>query len=224
MIADLLTAANGRGAIAELLKAEERPKAGETRIVFSGISWERYLAFDRKLGQDRPGPRLYYFDGQLEIMSTSDEHERLKTWFGDFLADFFLESGIEIWARGQATIRQALKEAGAEPDESWCIRKEKKYPDLVLEIALSSGGIEKLDIYKRFKVPEVWFWRRNRLEIFAVDYCGNYQPVQTSRLLPKLNVALLERCLVMRSWQQARKTFRAALARKPRHKRHSLGG
>ena len=61
-------------------------------------------------------------------------------------------------------MRLALKQAGAEPDKSWCIGQEKEFPDLVLEIALTSGGINKLEIYRRFKVPEVWFWRRNKLE------------------------------------------------------------
>jgi Uma2 family endonuclease len=114
--------------------------APEERVVHSGISWERYLAFDEKLGDDRPAPRLYYLDGELEIRSTSDEHERIKKWLGGFVEDYFLAEGIETMPRGQATIRLALKTAGAEPDESWCIHGEKKFPDLVLEIALTRGA------------------------------------------------------------------------------------
>jgi hypothetical protein len=38
----------------------------EQRVVYSDISWERYLEFDQKLGPDRQGPRLYYLDGKLE--------------------------------------------------------------------------------------------------------------------------------------------------------------
>src|SRR5438876_12179359 len=97
----------------------------EQRVVYCAISWNQYLAFDKKLGDDRPGPRLYYLDGELELITTSNEHERAKTWIGDFLADYFLETGAEIITRGQATMRLALKEAGAEPDESWCIGEEK---------------------------------------------------------------------------------------------------
>src|SRR5207253_10095476 len=138
-------------------------------------SWEGYLAFDKQLGDDRPSPQLFYLDGELEIMSTSEEHERLKEWIGEMVGDYFLDSGIEIWTRGQATMRLALKKAGAEPDKSWCIGEEKDFPDLVLEIALTSGGISKLELYRRFKVPEVWFWRRNKLEIHVLDSSGNYQ-------------------------------------------------
>src|SRR5437016_13997590 len=74
----------------------------EERLIACGISWNRYLAFDKALGDDRPGPRLYYLDGELEIVTTSNEHERVKKWIADFLADYFLEAGIEIVPRGQA--------------------------------------------------------------------------------------------------------------------------
>ena len=111
----------------ELLLPEPLPDGTrpERRIVFGGVSWERYLAFDKKLGDERPGPRLYYLDGELEITTTSNEHERIKKYIGDFLAIYFEEQGVEIIPRGQATMR--LTEAGAEPDESWCIGREKDF-------------------------------------------------------------------------------------------------
>jgi len=82
-----------------------------------------------------------------------------------------------------------------------------------LEIALTSGGVNKLEIYRRFKVSEVWFWRRSGLEIFARREDGlGYEPVSESRLLPQLDVALLERCVRIASWREARRAFRAGLA------------
>src|SRR6266446_5448538 len=177
MVVELLTGEKEMRAFAELLRPEPTADGfeSEERLVICGVSWERYLALDKALGDDRPGPRFYYLDGDLEIMTTSNEHERIKKWIGDLLADYFFEAGIEIVPRGQATMRLALKEAGAEPDESWCIAEEKEFPDLVLEIALTSGGVSKLEIYRRFRVPEVWFWRRNKLEMFALDSSENYQ-------------------------------------------------
>ena len=109
-------------------------------------------------------------------------------------------------------MRRALKQAGAEPDKSWCIEVEKEFPDLVLEIALTSGGVNKLEIYRRFNVPGVWFWRRDRLEIFTLSEEG-CQSSSASRLLTRLDILLLERCVAIRSWQKARQTFRAGLAR-----------
>src|SRR5437016_3143524 len=170
MVASVLTHEDQAVELDELLRPEPLVQGGEPeqRVVFCGLSWNRYLAFDKKLGDERPGPRLYYLEGELEIMTTSNEHERIKKWIGDLLADYFMEGGSEITPRGQATMRLALKEAGAEPDESWCIGGEKEIPDLVLEVALSSGDVSKLEIYSRFQAQAVWFWRRNGLEIFPL--------------------------------------------------------
>jgi hypothetical protein len=126
------------------------------------------------------------------------------------MAVYFEETNTEIVPRGQATIRKALKQAGAEPDESWCLHEEKDFLDLALEIALTTGGLSKLEVYRRFQCAEVWFWRRQALEIFALRVDGSaYEPVSRSRLLPDLDIELLQRCVGIRSWPQARRTFRA---------------
>ncbi len=200
---------------AEFLAPERLPDGcePEDRFVQGGVSWERYLAFDEALGDDRPGPRFYYLDEELEIVTTSNEHERIKKWVASFIEDYFLEKGLEIATRGQATMRSVLKKAGAEPDESWCVGEESEFPNLVLEIALSSGGVRKLELYRRFAVAEVWFWRRGKLEFQALREDGSAYdelPAQ-SRLLPGLDRALLERCVVIPSWQKARQAFRAGL-------------
>jgi Uma2 family endonuclease len=215
MVAAVLIHENGRTGLEELLRpAPWAPgPAPEQRVVFCGVSWNQYLSFDKKLGDDRPSPRLYYLDGELEIMTTSSEHERIKKWIGDLLAVYFEEAGLEVTPRGQATMRAALKAAGAEPDESWCIGDEKPIPDLALEVVLTSGGIRKLEVYRRFKVPEVWFWRRGKLELFVLESSGNYRASSKSRLLPALDVVALARCAKNPSWLQARRNFRAALAK-----------
>ena len=218
MVASLLLGPAPSPEFAELLRPERLPDGTdpEERLILCGVSWQRYLDLDKALGDDRPGPRFYYLDGDLELMTTSNEHERIKKWIADLLADYLFETGRDIVPRGQATMRLALEQAGAEPDESWCLGSEKEFPDLVLEIALTSGGINKLDVYRRFRVPEVWFWRRDGLELHALDSQGAaYARVARSRLLPQLDLALLERCVRIVSWREARRTFRAGLAAEP---------
>ena len=75
MGASILTCPGAEAALEDLLRPEAGPEGadGEQRVVFCGISWARYLAFDKKLGDDRPGPRLHYLEGELEIMTTSNE-------------------------------------------------------------------------------------------------------------------------------------------------------
>ena len=220
MIIDVLTRPKVRRGFAKALEehanGESNGTSGEDRLVVSGISWEQYLQFDEALGHDRPDPRLYYFDGEMEIMSTSLKHEELKKWLADLLGDYFYEARIETFPHGQATMR-ILKEAGAEPDESWCFGAQKEFPDVVLEIALTSGGINKLEIYQRFAVPEVWFWRKGALEIWTLRRNGSAYdgPMKKSRLLPDLNIAALTKCLDFPSWREARTAFRETL-RKPK--------
>jgi Uma2 family endonuclease len=194
--------------------------SGEDRLVSSGISWHSYLELDEVLGHERPGPRLYYLDGELEIMTASLLHEKLKEWIGVLVEDYVFEVGRETFPHGQATMR-IFKEAGAEPDKSWCFDRDKEWPDLVLEIALTSGGIPKLEIYRRFGAPEVWLWSRSGLEIWTLrrNRAGYDGPAQKSRLLPDFDVPTLTRCLEMASWSRARRMFREAVVRQTKRTR-----
>ncbi len=220
MIVELLTRPKTRRLLARAFRPSRRSGAngagaetpGEERVVLCGVNWEQYQRLDKELGHDRPVPRLYWFDGQLEIMTTLLQHERLKKWLGSLIEDYLFERGIETFPHGQATMR-LLEEAGSEPDASWCFEEEKEFPELVVEVALTTGGIPKLDIYQRFGVPEVWLWRKGALEIWTLrsNKTGYSRPAHKSRLLHGLEVDLLERCLALPTWRAARSTFRQSL-------------
>jgi len=182
---------------------------GEDRLMFSGVSWDGYLALDAALGHDRSSPRLYWLDGMVEIMSTSSKHEELKKWIATLVEQFFIAKRIRAYPRGQATIKQ-LKEAGAEPDESWTFDERKEVPDLVLEIALTSGGLPKLEIYQRFAVPEVWFWRKDQLEVWTLEGGSYTGPHGASRLMPEFPLRSLAECAVIPDWMDAILQFRRA--------------
>ena len=78
---------------------------------------------------------------------------------------------------------------------------------------LLCADISAIPTCRRFNVPEVWFWRRQALEIFALRDDGvAYETISQSRLLPDLDIALLERCVAIRSWQQAVARFARASA------------
>jgi Uma2 family endonuclease len=185
--------------------------SGEDRLVMSGLSWDNYQQLDAALGQDRSEPRLYFFKGELEIMTTSLLHEKIKKLLSTLLEDYLYESGTEIYPHGQATLK-LLNEAGAEPDESWCLGEEKEFPDLILEIVLTSGGLDKLEIYRRFAIPEIWLWQKGALKIWTLrtDRSVYEGSLKRSLLLPALNIEELNRCLGIDSWREARRAFRAS--------------
>jgi Uma2 family endonuclease len=215
-VLDLITEPSLRDPVIRSLKqrangAEGCDEPGEDRLMFSGVSWEGYLALDDALGHDRSSPRLYWLDGMVEIMSTSSKHEELKKWIATLMEQYFIAKRIRAYPRGQATIKK-LKEAGAEPDESWTFDERKDVPDLVLEIALTSGGLPKLEIYERFAVPEVWSWRKDRLEVWALEPGGYTGPHEASRLLPELPLRTLAECAVISDWMDAILKFRQELS------------
>ena len=189
-----------------------KEESGEDRVVVGGISWEQYVAMDEERGADNSHPRLYYLDAQLEIITTSLRHERLKKRIGMLVIEYVNENDLEIFPHGQATL-QKLNEAGAEPDESWCLGEEKESPDIALEVALTSGGLNKLEIYRRFPVSEVWFWRKDGLEIWNLnaDASAYDGPMRTSRFFPRLDLDLLERSVAVPTWREARRAFQAGL-------------
>jgi len=214
-IYSLFTGRSEKGITSALRNIEERNGGEELRVVVADVSWADYVRIDEARGEDCGVPKLYWHDNQLEIMSTSLNHEELKKWIASLLEDFLLWMEIEYYTHGSATM-QKLKRAGAEPDDSWCFKTQKGFPDLVLEVALSSGGLPKLEVYRHFAVSEVWIWRKDGLEVWTLkrDKSAYDGPAKRSRLLPKFNMALLERCLKKRTCSEARRSFGKGLTGK----------
>ncbi len=77
----------------------------EDRYQTTGVSWTQYLALLNQLG-DRPGFRITYLDGILEIMAPSLRHEDVKSRLGDLLLIYFLETETEYFPKSSTTFRQ----------------------------------------------------------------------------------------------------------------------
>ena len=60
------------------------------------------------------------------------------------------------------------------------------------------------------QVPEVWFWEDGTLEIYCLRE-QEYEKVNNSELLPKLDLSLLNSCLLLSSPLEAIKQFRQGL-------------
>jgi hypothetical protein len=56
-----------------------------------------------------------------------------------------------------------------------------------LEITVTSGGINKLEIYRRLRVPEVWFCKDGLLSVYCLQG-DSYIKVSKSTLLPDLDL------------------------------------
>lgn len=183
----------------------------DQRIVLSGVTWERYEV-ELALRGEKSVPRIAYIEGALELMSPSKDHERLASWIGRHVEVFAEERDIEVSPYGSWTLKSALKAAGAEPDECYIFGPDQSAdrPDLVIEVVWTSGGLDKLDIYSRLGVSEVWFWIGGKLQLHVLER-GSYQPVSRSRYLSELDPELLCSFLDRRSVHVAKREYRAAL-------------
>jgi Uma2 family endonuclease len=173
-----------------------------------GITWESFQAI-QKAFENLSGVRLFYCEGVLEIVTTGKLHELITSLMGLLLGQYFLEQGIEFFPSGSySQIIPGIVEYQA--DLSYCFQIDKSRPDLCIEIVITSGSPIKLKKYKLMQVPEVWFWEDGTLEIYCLRE-QEYEKVNNSELLPKLDLSLLNRCLLLSSPLEAIKQFRQGL-------------
>lgn len=190
----------------------------EERRVLSRVSWEQYEALLADLG-DSSAYRVHFLDGVLEILAPSRNHESGKTRIGDLLLIYFLETDTEYFPMGSTTLKKSEKKAGGEPDESYCIGTDKEFPDLAIEVIVTSGSINRLELYRRLGVREIWFWQTNRLSLYHQreenpdQFAENagYEAIQQSEVLPDLDLELLTSCLQNPNPLAAAKAFRQGL-------------
>jgi Uma2 family endonuclease len=168
-----------------------RKTEGESNpIVLHNVTWEQLEQLDAILADT--GARLTYIDGILEIMPPpSEAHEEPKSTVSSLVEAFLRETDIRFYIQGSLTQGQKKDGARLEPDECYSLGVKKATPDLAIAVTVTSGGINKLVIYARLKVPEVWFWEDGTIDIYCLREDGQYAKVDRSELLPNLDIALL---------------------------------
>lgn len=156
-------------------------------VVLHGVEWKTYCAL-RELF-DSPGVRMTYLKGALEIMSPSRRHEGYKTRIARLLELFALERDVPLSGYGSTTFRRAFEERGLEPNECYVLGRELSdddFPDIALEVVISSGGSSKLEVYRGLGVREVWCWYQGSFRLYALRD-GKYERCARSELVPALD-------------------------------------
>lgn len=161
----------------------------EARQTIGPVSWSQYDQWLTEVG-DHPSHRVTFLDGLLEVMSPSRRHEVSAENIGRLLEAYFEETRTRFWGLGSTTFRQAQQQGGTEPDKSYCLNFEKDLPDLAIEVVVTSGGLDKLEVYRRLGVPELWFFQDDQFQVYGLGEAG-YKLLTTSCLLPDLDLELL---------------------------------
>ncbi|UFP93990.1 Uma2 family endonuclease [Gloeobacter morelensis] len=181
----------------------------EQRLTLYGVSWQEYEILGATLC-DRPGLRMTYLEGTLEIMTTSREHGALKTTIARLIEAYAEEMDIDLNGYGAMTFKKAARQRGLEPDECYCVGTMRDIPDIALEVVITSGGIDKLQVYAGLQVPEVWFWQDGVFSLYHLEG-SEYLPIASSRFLPQLDLLNLHRFVDPNNQTQTVKTYRRTL-------------
>ncbi len=193
----------------QILKQSELPKA-EEKITLYGVTWKQYDTLVSLFMDQFPGLKMTFLEGTLEIMGTSAEHERLKTIIARLLEMYAVEKRINFNGYGNTTFRKEAAKRGLEPDECYCLGELKEVPDIAIEIALTSGRINKLSVYQGLGVTEVWFWQNNQFLVYRLKD-DRYQQIESSEFLPDLDFALLSQFIDYENQTEAVIAYRDAL-------------
>ena len=164
-------------------------RAVEGRIVLRGLRWQDYQAL-LEARRGKSWPRIIYLDGEIELMAQSGDHEWIKTMVARLLEAYAEELDLPLNGIGSWTLKRRIKQAGAEPDECYSLGPVGRMPQLAIEIAWTRGALNKLEVYRRLGVGEVWIWSRGRLDVHVLRG-SRYVRAKQSELLPDLDLDLL---------------------------------
>lgn len=177
-------------------------------MVLTGVSWAMYERLLVERDRVRPGVRLTFDRGRLEIMTVSRIHERWKGVLARLIERLAEELLIPIVCGGNLTIRREDLERGLEPDECYYVQnalqmvpmKELDFTrdppfDLVVEVEQSRTIASRLPVLGALGVREVWLYNGRSLRVLHRQPDAEYRDGPTSAAFPQVPPAELERFL-----------------------------
>ncbi len=195
-------------------------------ILLDGVSWNEYEMFIEDF-KKKPGWRLAYDGGKLEIMPPLMEHETLAVSVDMLVRAFCEHFDLTLESAGSTTFRSQLKKKGVEPDDCFYIQSANKVigkvksldpknypaPDIAFEVDITHGSLDKFPIYAALGVAEIWIYDGETVSFYELK-AENYHQISHSRALPLLSSKKLTECLGMsrtKGQTFALKSFRAWL-------------
>ena len=172
-----------------------RTRKGRRCFVLDG-DWTFYTRMLRAF-ENKPGHRLAYDRGRLEIMSPSLIHDDGSRFLGDMVVVLAMEFELTLKHGGGVTMRKRKKEKGIEADSSYWIANAYRMgggknldlsihppPDLSLEIDVSRSSLNRFGIYAAIGVPEIWRLDSDELHFYLLGEDNKYHESAASRSFP----------------------------------------
>jgi Uma2 family endonuclease len=201
-----------------------------TSVLVPNTDWQTYSRLLRAFAE-RPGIRLTYDRGVLEIMSPMLRHDEPSSFLDRLVCTLTEEFGLPVKQGGSTTLRRRRKQRGLEPDHCFWIAGEPAVrtvrdldlrihppPDLAIEVDVSRSSLDRMSIYAALGVPEVWRLDEPSLTFHVLDPAGRYDLVAHSRCFPQVTPADLMRFLTLLGREEENaivRQFRAWVRRLP---------
>ncbi len=180
------------------METVESPAEG--RVLLRNVSWETYERLIEER-EERRNPRFHYDRGAMEIMSPSKRHETVSRVVALLIETLAVELDLDVESAGSTTFKREDTDRGFEPDESFYFNenielvrgKENIYldagdppPNLVVEVDVTNPSLDKLGIYARLGVLEVWRFSGGLAEVLVLRG-ETYEAAETSLVFPFLS-------------------------------------
>lgn len=165
---------------------------GDVRTLQQGRTWAQFKHLQQGFENTR-GLRLFFYQGEIEILMPGEVHELFKSIIGFLIETFLFHRVIEFKPTGSMT-QEKEGIAAAEADESYEIAGLK----LAIEVNFTSRDDSKLDRYQALGVHEVWLWENGTLKVYQFP-SGRPTQVQRSSMpgLADLDLSVLSACILM---------------------------
>ena len=175
-------------------------------MIVPDVSWEDYQQLVAEANKQN-GVRLTFAQGSLEIMSPLPIHEKYKEFLLRLMDRLSTLMGFDLESLGSTTFNQEWLDNGVEPDTCFYIKNAAKIigknridlavdppPDIAVEIDISHRSTTKLKIYEELRVPEIWLYDEQKLQILLLTETG-YADSPTSQSFPFLTSEALTQFL-----------------------------
>jgi Uma2 family endonuclease len=177
-------------------------------VYATGIPWAVYLRLAELRDDRRPGVKITFDRGRIEIMSPLFRHELPSRRLGLFVVVLAEELGVEVVGARSTTFRRDDVEQGLEPDECFYVAHYRDVlgvndidlaihppPDLAIEIDATRSSVAKEAIYGPMGVPELWRHDDDVVTIRHLRADRTYQSADRSLAFPLVSSADLTRLL-----------------------------
>lgn len=166
----------------------------QPNVILHDVSWETYERLLEEHGE-HTGTRFTYDEGTLQIMIVSFEHESSNRTLSSIVEAIAEGMEIDFEPAGSTTFKRKDIKRGFEPDSCFYFRSPEKIrgkkrlnlakdppPDLIVEIDVTHGSLDRLPIFAAVGALEVWRYENGGVKIYCLDK-NHYIESAESRLL-----------------------------------------